>query len=50
MNNLAAGANMDEVIGEFRFGKELWQLFLWIAVMLFIAEILLSRGSVQEEQ
>jgi len=37
------------VIAEFRYGKELWQLFLWIAICLLAAEMLLSRGALPEE-
>ncbi len=37
------------VISEFRYGKELWQLFLWIAAMLLLAEMLLARGATTEE-
>lgn len=36
--------NAASIISEFRFGKELWQLFLWIAVLFIIAEMLLSKG------
>jgi len=36
--------NAASIISEFRFGKELWQIFLWIAVLFIIAEMLLSKG------
>jgi len=32
-----------EVISGFRIGRELWQIFLWAAVLLLIAEMLLGR-------
>jgi len=37
------------LIAEFRFGRELWSLFLWIAVILVAIEMLLSRGKPVEE-
>lgn len=36
-------------IAGFRFGRELWQIFVWIAVFLLAAEMLLARGAVPEE-
>jgi hypothetical protein len=36
-------------IAEMRVGKELWQLFLWIAVAFLFLEMLLSRGAPAEE-
>jgi hypothetical protein len=36
-------------LAEMRFGKELWQLFLWAAVVLMLMEILLSRSTRTEE-
>ncbi|MDH4155701.1 MAG: BatA domain-containing protein [candidate division Zixibacteria bacterium] len=36
-------------VAELRFGKELWQLFLWLAAVFIIIEILLSRGVVSED-
>ena len=36
-------------VSELRFGKELWQLLLWIAALLLLAEMLLARGSGEEE-
>lgn len=32
------------LIAEFRFGRELWSVFLWIAALLVAIEMLLSRG------
>jgi len=36
-------------IAELRFGKELWQVFLWIAAVLILLEMLLSRSAPVEE-
>ena len=36
-------------IAELRFGKELWQVFLWIAAVLILLELLLSRSAAVEE-
>lgn len=35
-------------IADFRVGRELWQLVLWLAVLLLAAEMLLGRRSTQE--
>lgn len=45
---LPQDADLASVIGEYRHGRELWQLFLWLAVVLVIVEIFLSRGASQE--
>jgi len=37
------------VISEFRYGRELWQLFLWLAVIFIILEIFLARSAPPEE-
>lgn len=37
-----------ETISDFRVGRELWQLFLWAAVVLLAAEALLGRRSAEE--
>lgn len=37
-----------QLIAEFRHGKELWQLFLWLAVLLVAFEIWLSRSGKNE--
>jgi len=37
------------VISEFRYGRELWQLFLWLAVIFVILEIILARSAPPEE-
>ena len=36
-------------IAGFRFGRELWQVFLWLAVLFVILEMLLARGTKAEE-
>ncbi len=40
---------LQAAIAELRFGKELWQLFLWIAAVLILLELLLSRSAPVEE-
>ncbi|MFQ5500477.1 MAG: hypothetical protein ACE5FH_12490, partial [Candidatus Zixiibacteriota bacterium] len=42
--------SLASVISELRFGKELWQLFMWIAAALILAEMLLARSSVADDQ
>ena len=42
---LDAGENVAAAIAQLRFGKELWPLFLWTAIMLLAAEMLLSRAA-----
>ncbi len=37
-------------IAEMRFGKELWHIFLWAALFLLAAEMLLSRSTTGEEE
>lgn len=46
---LDSNRNLAAIISETRFGKELWQVFLWAAVLLLFAEMLLSRGTPPEE-
>ncbi len=46
---LSGGADLAGVIASFRYGRELWQMFLWIAVLLVAVEMLLSRGKPSEE-
>ncbi len=41
--------DMAAIVAELRLGKELWQLMVWLAVILLAAEMLLSRGSAGEE-
>lgn len=42
---LDSQVNLAATIAQFRFGKEYWQIFLWLAVLLILAEILLSRSA-----
>jgi hypothetical protein len=49
LNSLDFDDDIASVISESRFGKELWQMFLWLAAVLIVTEILLSRGSPQEQ-
>lgn len=42
-------AGIGEAVTELRYGKELWQLFLWLGVVLLSAEMLLARGTSAEE-
>jgi len=46
---LDSKTNLAAAISEMRFGKELWQIFLWAAVILLFVEMLLSRGAPAEE-
>lgn len=48
-NEVPEGVDMAGLIAEFRYGKELWQVFLWIAALLLLIEMLLSRGAAPEE-
>ncbi|MEW6050751.1 MAG: BatA domain-containing protein [Candidatus Zixiibacteriota bacterium] len=48
-NQLTTGAPMEAAIASFRFGRELWQLFLWGAVLFLALEMLLARGAPPEE-
>ena len=47
---LNSSATLQAEIAQFRFGKELWQLFLWIAAFLILIELLLSRSAPAREQ
>ncbi len=46
---LKSGDALATAVAGFRFGRELWQLFLWLAVILLAAEMLLARTAVPEE-
>jgi len=46
---LSQSRNLAAAISEMRFGKELWQIFLWAAVILLLSEMLLSRTAPTEE-
>jgi hypothetical protein len=47
---LADGTQLATIVAEWRFGKELWQLFLWLAVILMVLEMLLARSRNREEE
>jgi len=49
LRRLPADVSLAGAIAEYRFGRELWQLFLWFAVGLVILEILLARSTQAEE-
>lgn len=49
VNVLGDRTELAATISQFRYGKELWTLFLWLAVILIIVEILLARGTNPEE-
>jgi len=39
------------IIGQARFGRELWKIFLWIAIVIMAVEMLLSReGEIKPEE
>jgi hypothetical protein len=46
---LEDGVVLASEISAFRIGRELWHIFLWVAVALLIAEMMLSRGAPAEE-
>ena len=48
-HELTPGQPLATAIAGLRFGRELWQIFVWIAVFLLAAEMLLARGAVPEE-
>ena len=48
-HELPPEADLASMISEFRFGRELWQVFLWIAAALLLVEMLLARGASPEE-
>lgn len=45
---LPEDVDMASAVAEFRFGKELWQVFLWLAVIMLLVEMLLSRRLARE--
>jgi hypothetical protein len=47
--SLSYDAALAGEISAYRIGRELWQVFLWIAVGLIVAEMLLSRGAAVQE-
>lgn len=46
---LETDASLSEAIAGFRIGRELWQVFLWVAVILLAVEMLLGRRAASEE-
>lgn len=46
---LESGQDLATSISELRIGRELWQLFLWIALCLLIVEMILSRANPVED-
>lgn len=49
MKELPIDQPLNTVIAGFRFGRELWHIFVWIAIVLMAAEMLLARGAEPEE-
>jgi hypothetical protein len=49
-NNLPQDVSLASVISEFRYGRELWQVFLWIAALMLLVEMLLARGAASSEE
>lgn len=50
MNEIKPDANIEATLAELRFGSELWQYFLWIAVILLAIEMILSRAKSGAEE
>lgn len=48
-NLIEENIEVASILAQFRFGRELWHIFLWLAVILLIIEILLSRSSLKED-
>ncbi|MFZ5979842.1 MAG: BatA domain-containing protein [Candidatus Zixiibacteriota bacterium] len=46
---LGAEPALASIISEYRYGRELWQIFLWLAAALIAAEMLLARSAPPEE-
>ncbi|NOY89084.1 MAG: VWA domain-containing protein [FCB group bacterium] len=44
INTIGNNVPMASIINQYRYGKELWQIFLWIAVILLAMEMLLSHS------
>jgi hypothetical protein len=42
--------NIEVMLASFRYGRELWPLFLWLAVSLLVAEMFLARGQASEDE
>ncbi len=43
-NELSFDGDIAESLNELRYGKELWQIFLWLAALFILIEIFLSRS------
>ena len=48
-HDLTQGQPLATAIAGYRFGRELWQIFVWIAVLLLAVEMILARSAVPEE-
>ena len=42
---IASDSEMGRAIAGFRIGRELWHIFLWIALALLAVEMILGRGA-----
>ncbi|MEE8577587.1 MAG: BatA domain-containing protein [candidate division Zixibacteria bacterium] len=42
--------DIETMLASFRFGRELWPIFLWLAVSLLVAEMFLARGQASEDK
>ena len=47
-DNIPFENDIATILSELRYGKELWQIFLWLVVILVIVEIFISRTSEKE--
>ena len=47
---LTPGSDHSTTISEKRHGKELWQLFLWLAALLILIEMIISRSTPAEDE
>lgn len=47
---LSAASDAVTTVAEARFGRELWQIFLWLALLFIVIEMFLSRGSSTEDR
>ncbi len=48
--SLELGSDYTVAVSENRHGKELWQLFLWLAGFLMLTEMIISRGKPAEDE
>ncbi len=42
---LGTDATLSDEISAYRIGRELWQIFLWLAILFLVVEMILGRGS-----